>query len=164
MMWAAEWRITSSPSGLSSLIRLTLHTGGSGRWKSMTSPFTLAATTTLARPLEIDSATWRALVPSGNSLTAPSGNVTFTDIREGNPTGTRLGSQYEQFLKSPGPLAREDSPDPVNGPGEAPDPELVPAPRSQVLRPRRQPPFQILPPGAVDKGPVGAGKVPGGPG
>src|SRR5579862_2415064 len=84
MMWAAEWRMTSRPSGLSSLISRTLHSAGSGRWKSMISPLTLAATTTLARPLEIDSATWRALVPSGYSLTEPSGRVTFTAIREGN--------------------------------------------------------------------------------
>src|SRR4029079_12111960 len=94
MMWAAEWRMTSRPSGLSSLMRLTVHSAGSGRWKSMISPLTLAATTTLARPLEMDSETWRALVPSGYSLSAPSGKVTFTDIREGNPTGTRNRSQY----------------------------------------------------------------------
>src|SRR5882672_4453725 len=59
----------------------------------MISPLTLAATTTLARPLEMDSATWRPLVPSGYSLTVPSGRVTFTDIRGWNPTGTLGGSQ-----------------------------------------------------------------------
>src|SRR5579862_4443722 len=59
----------------------------------MISPLTLAATTTFAKPLEMDSATCRALVPSGYSLTDPSGRVTLTDIRDGNPTGTGRESQ-----------------------------------------------------------------------
>src|SRR4029078_1891621 len=101
MMWAAEWRMTSRPSGLSSLMRRTVHSAGSGRWKSMTSPFTLAATTTLARPFEIDSATWRALVPSGYSLTDPSGRVTFTDIGEGNPTELLKGRQGPRVALQP---------------------------------------------------------------
>src|SRR6185436_11774661 len=108
MMWAAEWRMTSSPSAVSSLIRRTVHSGGSGRWKSMTSPLTFAATTTLARPLEMDSATWRALVPSGYSLTDPSGRVTFTAIGEGNPTALlwvsqgRLGANRTGLVSSTG--------------------------------------------------------------
>src|SRR5687767_9461483 len=46
-----------------------------GRVASQTSPLTLAAKTFLARPSEMDFATSKAELPSGNSFTAPSGNV-----------------------------------------------------------------------------------------
>src|ERR1700748_2450260 len=75
--WAVECQKVDLPPGSFQVSRLTDASLRMGRVASHISPLTFEAITFLASPSLIDFAISRELIPSGYSLTAPSGNVIF---------------------------------------------------------------------------------------
>src|ERR1700716_757874 len=75
---AVECRSTSRPSGVAGVTIVTAASWSIGRSRSTHSPWTLAASASLARRLPIDAAPSAAVTPRGYSRCEPSGSLTLT--------------------------------------------------------------------------------------